>query len=114
MFLKILLVIAIVTTLYFIENYIHYIRKNKIIEEINQSLLFWASQYYANLDFDSKNINSFKIYAIDRIRNCNFHDHVRNLHFKVINNNRFDVIFEFKRSEAEFQEIKLKITKTPQ
>lgn len=101
---KILISTAISFVVFQVFNYVNLKKQNKILYEINTSILQSALMYFSDADIDEKEMNSFKNFVLSRL-SSNKRDLITNFQVEVITDSKLKISYNFRRNETFLQPV---------
>lgn len=91
-------------------NYITYRKQNKVLLNINKSILQSAMMYFANTEIVESELEKFKDFVMSRISDNKLDNWIVNFTVKLIDTDRLSISYGFRRAE-EVQSISYEIKK---
>lgn len=91
-------------------NYITYRKQNKVLLNINKSILQSAMMYFANTEIVESELEKFKDFVMSRISDNKLDNWIVNFTVKLIDTDRLSISYGFRRAE-KVQSISYEIKK---
>jgi len=107
---KILISAGLSLIIFELMNYINYRRQNKVLLNINKSILQSAMMYFSNMEIEESELDKFKDFVISRISDKKLDNWILNFEVKLVDINKLGISYDFRRSE-EVQNISYEIKK---
>ncbi len=111
MFEKILISAVVSLLIFQVMNFINSRRQNKILFEINKCILQSAMMYFSNTEIQEAEMDKFQDFVKSRISDNKLDEWVSNFTVKLIDANKLNISYQFRRSESHLQNIAYEIKK---